>query len=361
MTARERDLKRDTARWSSRAASKTSPGEEVRRRSTAATAHLLFGKGGRGKTMLAVDLPQVTAAVLMAATLAGNAPDKHLIEIRYGKRGEGMRQRFCRVEDYRAAAAFGIAAAQSGDAYISALPRLRQSGTLDDVEATWVLWTDIDQDDGVERAARFEPAPSIIIETGTAGHALAVWQLGEPLAAHQVKPMNRRLAHALGGDMAATDAARVLRLPGTLAHKHQTPRPVRCVQLDPYCYTIEHLVAHLPDPLVAPRLPRSSAGTQERRDDVLMEISPRVYVPILTSQEIEPDGKVRCPFHADGQERTPSLHAWDDPRDGWYCFACQRGGTIIDLGAEIYGIEPRGRGFHDIRERLAQDLLGVTP
>ena len=31
MTARDRDLKRDTARWSSRAASKTSPGEEARR------------------------------------------------------------------------------------------------------------------------------------------------------------------------------------------------------------------------------------------------------------------------------------------------------------------------------------------
>lgn len=308
------------------------------------------------------EIPQGAAAMLMAATLAGNAPDGHLLEVRYGKRGEGMRQRFVQVGDYRAAAAFGMAAAGSGDAYISALPRLRRSGTRDDVEATWVLWTDVDHEDGVERAARFEPAPSIIIETGSAGHALAIWQLDEPLAADRVKPMNSRLAHALGGDLAATDAARVLRLPGTLAHKHQTPRPVRCVQLDPHSYSIEQLVGRLPNPPVAPRVPRSrSASVQKLHDDVLMEISPSVYLPILTGQEIGRDGKVRCPFHADGQERTPSLHVWDDPVGGWFCFACQRGGTIIDLAAELYGIEPRGRGFHDIRERLAKDLLGVAP
>ena len=307
-------------------------------------------------------IAQVTAAVLMAATLAGNAPDNHLLEIRYGRRGEGMRQRFCRVEHYPAAAAFAIAAARSGDAYISALPRLRQSGTRDDVEATWVLWTDIDQGDGVERAARFEPEPSMIVETGTAGHALAIWQLSSPLAAEQVMQANRRLAHALGGDLAASDAARVLRLPGTLNHKEDKPRPVRCVQLDPYGYTVEQLVGHLPDPPAAPRPPRSGGATvEELRNDVLLEISPSVYVPILTGQEIGRDCKVRCPFHSDGQERTPSLHAWDDPRDGWYCFACQRGGSIIDLAAELYGIEPRGQGFHDIRRRLASDLLGETP
>ena len=42
------------------------------------------------------------------------------------------------------------------------------------------------------------------------------------------------------------------------------------------------------------------------------------------------------------------------------CFAGCGGGSIIDLGALLYGIEPRGRGFTDIRKRLAKDLLAAS-
>lgn len=83
------------------------------------------------------------------------------------------------------------------------------------------------------------------------------------------------------------------------------------------------------------------------------------YVPLLTGREIGREGKVRCPFHGDGEERTPSLHCYDDD-GGWFCFGCERGGSIIDLGAELYSIEPRGTGFHEIRRRLAADLLRVA-
>ena len=38
------------------------------------------------------------------------------------------------------------------------------------------------------------------------------------------------------------------------------------------------------------------------------------------------------------------------------CHACAAGGSIIDLGALLYGIEPRGAGFHRIRERLLAEL-----
>jgi len=35
-----------------------------------------------------------------------------------------------------------------------------------------------------------------------------------------------------------------------------------------------------------------------------------------------------------------------------------RGGSAIDLAAHLYGLEPRGAGFFEIRRRLALDLLG---
>jgi CHC2-type zinc finger protein/DNA primase RepB-like protein len=299
-------------------------------------------------------IPQIDAALLMAATLAGNAARDHLLEIRCPGNG----QRFFPVGDYRAAASFGIAWARSGNVYISALPRIRRNGSKDDVESSWVLWTDVDHEDGIDRVAQFAPVPSIVIKTGTPGHALAIWQLREPLQADQVKPMNRRLAHALGGDLASTDAARVLRLPGTLNLKHDPARPVRCVAIEPYSYAVEQVVGHLPDPPAPPRPPRrhptALTGTD---DDVLLTISPTEYVAALTGHELGGDSMVRCPFHANGQERTPSLHAWDDPADGWFCFGCERGGTIIDFGAELYGIAPRGVGYYDIRRRLAADLL----
>ena len=38
------------------------------------------------------------------------------------------------------------------------------------------------------------------------------------------------------------------------------------------------------------------------------------------------------------------------------CLGCPAGGSIIDLGALLYGLEPRGRDFFRIRERLLAEL-----
>jgi Bifunctional DNA primase/polymerase, N-terminal/CHC2 zinc finger len=88
-------------------------------------------------------------------------------------------------------------------------------------------------------------------------------------------------------------------------------------------------------------------------EDPLRSIPATVYVPLLTGRTLDGAGNILCPFH---QEVEPSLHCYEGDR-GWYCFGCGRGGTIIDFGAATYGIEPRGRGFHDLRRRLAAELL----
>ena len=71
-------------------------------------------------------------------------------------------------------------------------------------------------------------------------------------------------------------------------------------------------------------------------------------MPALTGLEPNSRGDVVCPLHDD---TNPSLHVY--PGDGgWYCFGCERGGTIFDMAGALWGIEPRGKGYHDIRRRL---------
>jgi hypothetical protein len=114
-------------------------------------------------------------------------------------------------------------------------------------------------------------------------------------------------------------------------------------------------IAPLPGWLAA-LVPAKRPKTQRQAgQDVLQQIPASEYLPALTGRAVGRDGKALCPFH---EERTPSLHAYEDPARGFYCFGCRAGGSIIDFGARLYGIDPRGAGFLEIRRRLAADLLG---
>jgi DNA primase len=48
---------------------------------------------------------------------------------------------------------------------------------------------------------------------------------------------------------------------------------------------------------------------------------------VLRYVELSPSGKGLCPFHDD---QMPSLHVNDD-RNFWWCFACEKGGSVIDF------------------------------
>lgn len=91
--------------------------------------------------------------------------------------------------------------------------------------------------------------------------------------------------------------------------------------------------------------------------DVLRDISPRDYVEPLTGKPVDRFGNFLCPSHDDTH---PSAVAYEAPERGWYCFTCGAGGSIIDLAAALTGIEPRGRGYHALREWIAERLLGVA-
>jgi len=156
--------------------------------------------------------------------------------------------------------------------------------------------------------------------------------------------------------MRSTDPARILRLPGTLNHKHDPPAAVQCVRLELAVFEARDIVGALPDPPAPAGRTASIAERELPSDDPLKSIASGDYVPFLTGRDAE-RGYVRCPFHSGGNERTPSLHVHEN-QGGWYCFGCAEGGSIIDFAAHLYRISPRGRGYHDLRRRLARDLLG---
>jgi DNA primase len=52
-------------------------------------------------------------------------------------------------------------------------------------------------------------------------------------------------------------------------------------------------------------------------------------------------------------DRTPSLHVYEDPQRGWYCFGCGRGGSIYDLASLLLRRGTRGDAFLELRRELA--------
>ena len=41
----------------------------------------------------------------------------------------------------------------------------------------------------------------------------------------------------------------------------------------------------------------------------------------------------------------------------WRCFGCNRGGSVIDFAAALYGLEPRGEGYWRLRDRILEALV----
>jgi len=111
------------------------------------------------------------------------------------------------------------------DCYFSVCPRVRPRGDAASVTHAPGFWCDLDfkrfQDGeaGALRAlAEFSLRPTWIIGTGGGFHVY--WKLRAPVHADTAFECRvKSLAKMLGADLAATDLARVLRVPGTWNHK----------------------------------------------------------------------------------------------------------------------------------------------
>lgn len=107
------------------------------------------------------------------------------------------------------------------------------NGSLANCAELHALFADIDfkatpEVEARARLERFALNPSIVVASGNGLHVYFL--LKEPLDlqadAERARSLLRRLAIALGGDLASAEPSRVLRVPGTRNHKYSPPRRV---------------------------------------------------------------------------------------------------------------------------------------
>jgi hypothetical protein len=198
-------------------------------------------------------IPPADALKLQLAAIAGNEPDTSFLEIRCLRRdGTPGPREFIPVRELHRAVEI-VLGLRDVNTYVGACPRVRERGTAQDVERSWTLWGDLDSPEAVEALPRFTPCPSIVVRTSP-GRLQALWPLRRPVTPAAARRANRRIAHALGADASATDAARILRAIGSLNHKHNPPAEVACARCECDVFELGQIVGSLPDaPGEAPR------------------------------------------------------------------------------------------------------------
>lgn len=291
-------------------------------------------------------------------TLAGPAPGARLLEIRFALRYRDMGRLFIAAHSAPGASRLIRRLAARTDVYVGVCLRTRRAGGRDAIDRSHLAFVEIDTTDALDRLRDFQHPATMIVSSGSAGHAHAYYTLSAPVAVPELERANRRLAHALGGDLASVDAARILRPPSSWNHKHSPPTPVELIELDPARrYALDQLVDGLDDP---PGQPATSA-TRTRRtgrteiDTLLLAIPAAEYVCALIGVSPDRTGKIHCPFHED---RTASLQLYEDGT--WYCYgACKAGGSIFDFAGRLWQLETKNRAFLKLRARLAAEL-GVS-
>ena len=287
--------------------------------------------------------------------IAGPRPGARLLEIRFALRHRDMGRVFIAAHSAPGAARFIRRLALRTDVYVGVGLRTRAAGGRNAIDRAHLAFVEIDRPDALARLADFEHPPTMIITSGTPGHAHAYWTLTSPVTIPELEQANRCLAHHLGADLASSDGARILRPPASWNHKHAPPAPVELVELAPTRqYEIGVLADGLEDPPGArpngrPLPPRSGRTEIDR---ALLAIPATDYAQKLTGRTADRAGKIQCPFHDD---QTPSLRLYEDGT--WYCFgACQTGGSVYDFASHLWRMETKGSSFLQLRRQLAREL-----
>jgi CHC2-type zinc finger protein len=303
--------------------------------------------------------PADDALVNYLAVLAGGAPGSAFLELRYRVAEQTLAAEFFPARDTAALADAILSRAGATDVYVGCAPRVRRSGTRRDIAQVWVLWAECDGTAAARAARSYDPAPAIVIASGTGANVHAYWPLRAPLPPREAEHANLRLARAVDADEACYDSARILRPPATWNHKTRPPAAVKAVRVEPgITYEPRDVLASAPT-LSDDRIHRrwQERGARDDRGDPLLRIPPAVYVSRLLGVNARSGRKVRCPFHADTH---PSLHVYPTPARGWTCFSCGRGGSIYDLAAPLFGMGTRGAEFIELRRLLGQHFARET-
>ena len=213
------------------------------------------------------------------------------------------------------------------DAFFGVLPRTRKRGRAEDtVSHTSVLWLDLDAKQYGDSKARALSAlnrlpihPSIVVDSGHGYHAYFL--LRKPVLFARAQKVMKALVETSGADPKATDAPRILRVPGTHNWKDGEPIPVRLLYFDP---SRRHYIsdfdtqteAEVPTVIPVPK------GAHE--GDILSAFA---RAGISPGRQMGQLWMTNCPWHPD---RTPSLGIYEKTQSFW-CFGCGCWGDSLDV------------------------------
>jgi len=192
------------------------------------------------------------------------------------KTGEVVQKWFAMEPKYlQKAAVFCDELCEDYDVYFGVLPRVNGGGYDSDVNYAAHLWVDIDAGKGdnperdvldrLQRVRGVLPMPSMVVLSGSGGAHL-YWQLAEVVslpdtaARMAFSGVLRRLCRHIGGeppsahpDLSCVNVSRILRVVGTLNHKHDPKKQVMMVTPDtPDLFDLAWWKAHLPMEPAAP-------------------------------------------------------------------------------------------------------------
>jgi hypothetical protein len=194
------------------------------------------------------EIPQGDALFLFVAMIAGTTDG--VLPLTVGARGEPTTRTFPTRDHTRRIAHAIEHLSVAHDVHVAVAPRVkvktpRRGVWRHEIVAVHCLWVSCEENRWSALQA-FAPAPSVIVHYR--GRLDSYWQLRSPLSRAEAVRANRRLAHALGGDMDATDPTWEARPPGTQSFKFTPAAKVECIRirLDPF--TAEEIVGALSDP-----------------------------------------------------------------------------------------------------------------
>jgi len=161
--------------------------------------------------------------------------------------------------------------------YFGVALRNGNGGTKEHITQIPALYVDCDYKDTpreilIEKFRQLPFKPSIVIKSGGGVHLYFI--LKEPATQDDiptVENLNRRLASLLGGDFAATDASRILRIPGTMNIKYDPPEKCEVVKKDSFFYNLEDFLDVLPE--VVEQKPQDIERTQGWLNDAMMGVN----------------------------------------------------------------------------------------
>ena len=161
----------------------------------------------------------------------------------------------------------------NGDEIYVGMNALKQDAatrTKDQVLAIRHLYIDLDHG-GEEAIGRMRnsglvPEPNYVLDTSP-GRYQIVWKV-EGIEQAEAESLQRAMSREFGGDPAATDSTRVLRLPGFSNRKHQPPHVVRANRESSQTYHLEDFKLRTdPDERREHTVP-TQAGRGQPREDV---------------------------------------------------------------------------------------------